>query len=76
VAIEYSSPYVANDLERLDDILDLLEQTGHPVAKTTLRNWIRKNGLYTERNSKGEVLVSFTDVLLIHRDMVRKREGF
>jgi TusA-related sulfurtransferase len=76
VAVEFPLPFIADDMETLEDVSILLSETGHPASVTTIRRWIKRNDFYTERDQNGRVLVSFSDILIAHRDMVRRREGF
>ncbi|WP_030756439.1 hypothetical protein [Streptomyces sp. NRRL F-5135] len=65
------SPYA--DFVTLDECVALLEETGHPKGQTTVRRWIKKHRLETDRVG-GLTAVSWTQIQQIHRDMIT-REG-
>jgi hypothetical protein len=71
VAIESLVPYSPpRDLMPLREIHDLLKRTGHVPTLRDMKNWIRKDELDTVRY-RGSVHVSYSDILLAHRDAVR-----
>jgi hypothetical protein len=67
-------PYtVASDLMLIDEIVELLRQTGHPASKTAINRWIARDGLPVEmRRCKDRMMawVSFSDILLAHKDAI------
>jgi len=70
VAIATAYPYVpVGDQMTIEECLSLLKDTKRPVAKSTLRRWIKKSGTATECHG-GRVYVSFSDVLVIHAEAV------
>ncbi|MFE9461634.1 hypothetical protein ACIG0A_32985 [Streptomyces californicus] len=80
MAIEHLIPAPApNDLMPLQDIAELLGQTGHPASVSTIRRWIAAEDLPTvRRRSAGgwrRDYVSYSDILMAHRDWVLAR-GF
>ncbi|MFF7335371.1 hypothetical protein [Streptomyces sp. NPDC008150] len=54
---------VPDDLVTFAEAVALLQPTGHPVADTTLRRWIREAGSHVYGSR-----VSWTDVVRVHRD--------
>ena len=64
--VPYSQP---SDLMPLREIYDLLKRTGHVASLRDIKNWIRKDELDTIRY-RGNVHVSYSDILLAHRDAV------
>jgi hypothetical protein len=64
----------ASDFLTIEEISHLLRQTGHPASASTLRRWIKRNGVYTERRGRADY-ASFSDVLLVHKKMITKRDG-
>jgi hypothetical protein len=78
VAIETlitTSPYSGSnaDLTTLEECAALLKETGHPASPSTLRRWIAKHGIPTAK-VRGKVFVSFTAILMVHRDEVARRD--
>lgn len=78
MAIEHLVPAPApNDLMPLQAICDLLAQTGHPASVSTIRRWITTESLPTvRRRSTGgwrRDYVSYSDILMAHRDWVRAK---
>ncbi|MEU1078223.1 MULTISPECIES: hypothetical protein [unclassified Streptomyces] len=73
MSIEPLAPAVPSDLTSLKDCAELLKPTGHPVHLTTLRRWLRRHGVKTVKFN-GQVYVSFSDVLEVHRDEVRRQQ--
>lgn len=55
------------DLVTLEEAVVLFRETGRPAPKTTIRRWITKRRITTQR-SGGRVLVSYSDLLEAHRD--------
>ncbi|WP_093803936.1 hypothetical protein [Streptomyces sp. Wb2n-11] len=76
MAIPSLTPYVApDDMISLEDCSDLLRQTGHSRSLTTLRRWIAEHpDMCSERRRGGKIYVSFSDILVVHRDEVRRRD--
>ncbi|MYR75127.1 MULTISPECIES: hypothetical protein [unclassified Streptomyces] len=71
MAIDPLIPYSpAGDLMPLREIYDLLKSTGHPATLRHIKTWIRKDDLLTVRGHRGSVHVSYSDILLAHRDAV------
>ncbi|MFD4795931.1 MerR family transcriptional regulator [Streptomyces anulatus] len=75
MAIEHLVPHPApNDYLPLQEISDLLGQTGHPASVSTIRRWIAAEDLPTvRRRSPGgwrRDYVSYSDILMAHRDWV------
>lgn len=65
-----------DDMVTLKQLVTLLEKTGHPKSETTLRAWIARWDVPTERRGRSDrVWVSYTRMLQIHRDDVMKRDG-
>ncbi|MFJ3283350.1 hypothetical protein [Streptomyces halstedii] len=70
MAIDPLIPYSpAGDLMPLREICDLLKPTGHPATLRHIKTWIRKDDLDTVRY-RGNIHVSYSDILLAHRDAV------
>lgn len=70
MAIEPLVPYnPPRDLMPLREIHGLLKRTGHVPTLREIKNWIRKDELDTIRY-RGTVHVSYSDILLAHRDAV------
>lgn len=70
MAVTVINPYpVANDMMEIDDIVDQLQATGHPVTSKLVKAWIKAEDLYTERY-RGDVYVSFSDILMAHKEWV------
>ncbi|MEU1327165.1 hypothetical protein [Streptomyces microflavus] len=84
MAIESIVPHpVPNDLMPLQTISDRLRCTGHPASVSTIRRWMeeaeaRNEAMYTvrRRSARGwrRDYVSFSDILLVHRDWVANKE--
>ncbi|MFD3516297.1 hypothetical protein [Streptomyces sp. NPDC058657] len=77
MAIYHSVPAAAphiRDLVTLNEAVALFGETGRPAAKSTLRSWITKRGICTQR-SGGRVLVSYSDLLEAHRDAQLSRDS-
>lgn len=70
-----TSPYRSHtsDMRPLQEISDLLKETGHPASVSTLRRWIVKHGLRTLRRGRADC-ASFTAILQVHRDEVAARD--
>lgn len=70
-----TSPYTshASDMTPLQEISDLLKETGHPASVTTLRRWIAKHGLRTLRRGRADC-ASWTAIQQVHRDEVARRD--
>ncbi|MEV3996662.1 hypothetical protein AB0K62_13430 [Streptomyces halstedii] len=70
MAIDPLIPYSpAGDLMPLREIYDLLKSTGHPATLRDIKTWIRKDDLLTVKRC-GWIHVSYSDILLAHRDAV------
>ncbi|MGS2592083.1 hypothetical protein [Streptomyces hebeiensis] len=69
VAVYSLSPYV--DMVTVEECVALFAETGHPKGESTLRRWIRKNRLMTDRIG-GKTAVSWTEMQQIHRDMIAR----
>lgn len=61
-----------SDLVTLQEGSELLYDTGHPASVSTIKRWIRRYGLTTERIGRADH-VSFTDLLEVHRDEIARR---
>ncbi|MEU6016927.1 helix-turn-helix domain-containing protein [Streptomyces sp. NPDC047515] len=61
----------ASDLMTLKECVELLKPTGHPVSKSTISRWIRRDGIPVER--QGGIYVPFSDVLMAHQEYVASR---
>lgn len=57
------------DLMPLREIYDLLKRTGHTASLRDIKTWIKKDGLETVRY-QNIPHVSYSDILLAHRDAV------
>lgn len=80
MAISHLIPAPAtNDLMPLQDIADLLGQTGHPASVSTIRRWIAAEDLPTVRKRSAggwrKDYVSYSDILLAHRDWVEAKRA-
>lgn len=62
------------DMVTVRECSALFRETGHPASETTLNRWIAKYDIPTERDGRTR-LVSFSDMLPVHRDEVAKRDG-
>ena len=60
-------PSHTSDLTTLQEVSDLLKETGRPVSRTTLRRWIAEYVLRTMKRGRADC-VSFTAILQVHRD--------
>ncbi|WP_329047018.1 hypothetical protein [Streptomyces sp. NBC_01422] len=73
MAIQPLMPYpVPADMMQIEDVRDQLNQTGHPVPLSRIREWIVEQDLYTER-SRRRVFVSFSDILMAHQEYVTSK---
>lgn len=75
MAIASFTPHsVPTDLMPLQEIHDLLEQTEYPVSVSTIRRWVEAGDFYTVRRRSRQGwrrdYVSFSDVLMAHREWV------
>lgn len=75
MAIATLAPHsVPTDLMPLQEIHDLLRETGHPVSVSTLRRWAAAGDFHTERRRSRQGwrrdYVSFSDMLMAHREWV------
>lgn len=68
-----SYPSHTSDMTPLQEISDLLKETGHPASVTTLRRWIAKYGLHTMRRGRADC-ASWTAILQVHRDEIALRD--
>ncbi|MFJ6068996.1 hypothetical protein ACIQHU_38905 [Streptomyces tendae] len=67
------SPYAARDERTMDDAVLLLEETGHPISKSTLERQCRKRGVSLTRRGRANY-ASWTDVLKVHAAWVDSRD--
>ncbi|MFG3244162.1 MULTISPECIES: hypothetical protein [unclassified Streptomyces] len=66
-------PYaVASDMMTLEEISEQLKLTGHPASVSTIRRWIERDDLYTERHCRRDY-VSYSDILMAHQEAVTRR---
>jgi hypothetical protein len=73
VAIQTVVPYsVASDMMTLEEVSDQLKLTGHPASVSTIRRWIERGDLYTERHRRRDY-VSYSDILMTHKEAVARR---
>ncbi|MFE7111718.1 hypothetical protein ACFU98_29845 [Streptomyces sp. NPDC057575] len=73
MAIQTIVPYtVASDMMTLEEISDQLKATGHPASVSTIRRWIDREGLHTERRCRRDY-VSYSDILMAHQEAVARR---
>ncbi|MDK0525051.1 hypothetical protein [Streptomyces sp. ML-6] len=73
MAIQSIVPYtVAGDMMTLEEISTQLKTTGHPASVSTIRRWIERDGLRTERYRRRDY-VSYSDILLAHQEAVARR---
>ncbi|MFF2864587.1 hypothetical protein ACFVSX_32485 [Streptomyces rubiginosohelvolus] len=81
MAIEHLIPAPApNDMMPLPTVFDLLRKTRHPASESTIRRWIdqaeaRGEPMFTERRRflgrrRSYLYVSYSDILMAHRDWV------
>lgn len=68
-----SYPSHTSDMTPLQEISDLLKETGYPASVTTLRRWIAKYGLHTLRRGRADC-ASWTAILQVHRDEIARRD--
>ncbi|MET8746339.1 hypothetical protein [Streptomyces sp. NPDC004728] len=74
MAIQTIVPYtVASDMMTLEEISDQLKATGHPASVSTIRRWIERDDLYTERRHRRDY-VSYSDILMAHQEAVARRD--
>ncbi|MGA4867520.1 hypothetical protein ACPB9J_33340 [Streptomyces lavendulocolor] len=64
---------VASDMHPLHVIYELLRETGHPVSLTTLRRWRKRYAVQCVRRGRADY-VSFSDILVLHRELVLRKE--
>jgi hypothetical protein len=68
------SPYVpSGDETKMDDAVALLEETGHPISKSTLERQCRARGVRLTRRGRANY-ASWTDVLEVHAKWVDARD--
>jgi hypothetical protein len=65
----YTSPA---DMVTIKECSALFRETGRPAGETTINRWIAKYDIPTEWEGRTR-LVSFSDMLPVHRDEVAKR---
>ncbi|MGV9278128.1 hypothetical protein [Streptomyces griseosporeus] len=67
MAIAHYSPLPAeiDDPVTLKEAVALFRRTGHPAGETTLRSWIREDGITTVRVGK-TAYMSWTDLIQAH----------
>ncbi|MGW5529469.1 hypothetical protein [Streptomyces xanthochromogenes] len=64
----------ASDLLSLQEISELLRPTGYPASVTTLRRWISRHDIPTERRGRA-YCASFSDILMVHKqEVLAKRD--
>lgn len=73
MAILSITPHVS-DMVTLKELSGLFRRTGHPASVTTLRGWIVKHEVPTQREGRTD-LVSYTSMLKVHREEVVRRDG-
>ncbi|MGW2844417.1 helix-turn-helix domain-containing protein [Streptomyces sp. NPDC001274] len=64
----------AGDLMTLQEVCALLGETGHPYSESTVRRWIKRDGLSVGTVGR-TVYVSFSDILLAHQEAVAAQQG-
>lgn len=62
-----------DDLVTVKECAALFRETGQTAEETTLNRWIAKRGVRTERDGRAR-LVSFSEMLQVHRDEIAKRD--
>lgn len=78
MAIPTVAPYTAaRDMMSLAEISQQLKVTGHPASVSTIRRWIERDGLHTERRRCPQGwrkdYVSYSDILMAHQEAVANR---
>jgi hypothetical protein len=73
MAVLSITPHVS-DMVTLKELSGLFRRTGHPASVTTLRGWITKHEVPTERQCRTDV-VSYTLMLQVHREEIARRDG-
>ncbi len=72
VAASFMSPYVAADEISLGDAVLLLEETGHPISKSTLERQCRAREVTLTRHGRANY-ASWSDLLKVHAAWVDAR---
>ena len=72
MAASLISPYIAADETKLADAVELLAETPHPIAISTLERQCRKRGVVLVRHGRANY-ASWTEILKVHRDWVASR---
>ena len=73
MAIQPLMPYpVPADMMQIEDVRDQLNQTGHPVPLSRIREWIAEQDLYVEKFRR-RVFVSYSDILMAHQEYVTSK---
>lgn len=62
------------DMVTIKECAVLFRETGRPASETTISRWIAKHQIPTEWEGRTR-LVSFSDMLPVHRDEIAKRDG-
>ncbi|WP_228981361.1 hypothetical protein [Streptomyces sp. DH12] len=74
MSVEFVAPYsVASDYVTYKEAVDLLAETPHPVSESTVRRWVRLEGLPVERVERVDY-VAFSDLLVVHAEKVAGRD--
>lgn len=73
VAVQHLAPYAEDDCLPLKECSALLRETGYPASVSTLRRWIASHDLTTGRDGR-VVVVSFSDILEVHRDEILAKD--
>ncbi|MFD5899080.1 hypothetical protein [Streptomyces sp. NPDC060366] len=63
-----------DDMLTIAEVSDLFRETGQKASETTLNRWIAKHNVRVQREGRGPRLVSYTEMLQVHRDEVAKRD--
>jgi hypothetical protein len=78
MAMTVPSPHTgaAPDLVTITEAVALLAECGKPYAvdNKTLRRWVAKHRVRTERDGK-DLLASWSDILEVHRDEIDRRQA-
>lgn len=65
-------PTPDSDLVTLQECSALFGETGHPASVTTLKRWIGRRDILTDRQGRAQ-LVSFAVMLQVHKEEIAKR---
>jgi hypothetical protein len=69
VAASFTSPYIAADEIKLAEAVQLLRETPHPIALSTLERLCRRNGVPLVKYGRANH-ASWSKLLQLHRDWV------